>query len=102
MTNIRASGFDSKNELQEHLLELVPEASTDEPVGGGNETEVHRAAELELAWLRKEVTELQEQFSQMGRKVVDPQRGFADIPLWLKIAAAAAATCALGSLIRRL
>ena len=25
MANIRASGFDSKDELQEHLLELVPD-----------------------------------------------------------------------------
>ena len=98
MANIRASGFDSKSELQEHLLELVPE---NEPDGDG-EADVNRAAEVELAWLRKEVAELRGQFSAMASKAAEPRSAGGRGAFWLKVALAAVAAGAIGTLIPRL
>lgn len=98
MANIRASGFDSKDELQEHLLELVPD---NEPVSS-SDADANRAAEVELAWLRKEVSELQEQFSGMGSRAAERQHVHTDSAFWLKASLAVVAACTVGILIQRL
>jgi hypothetical protein len=97
MTDIKARGFDSMAQLQEHLDD-VDEASAEELPA-----EYDDPAQKEIAWLRKEVADLREHLSYIRDRANDaeifPQR---DVNPWLRIAAIVATTYVLGRLMQRL
>lgn len=99
MTNIKARGFTAA-QLQEHLAELEEDAPTERAADVLERDEFSR--EKEIAWLRKELGDLQERLMFIRKQpesaeVLPPK----DTRPWLFLAAAAATTLVLGLLVRR-
>ena len=101
MTNIRSSGFTSKQDLQRHLAELEDEAPAEGPKVERAWSEDLDAALKEIAWLRKEVMDLREQWTNIGGRAEElPSHGRYNP--WLRIVLLVATTIALGKLVERL
>lgn len=101
MTNIRSSGFTSKQDLQRHLAELEDEAPAEDPRDERARSEDLDAALREIAWLRKEVMDLREQWTNIGGRTEELPSHGRDYP-WLRIVLLVATTIALGKLVERL
>lgn len=59
MTDIRTNGFASSRQFQEHLDDLVEEGRDAEPADEFS-VEQQRLAQVEIAWLRREISDLRE------------------------------------------
>jgi len=98
MTDIKARGFDSTAQLQEHLDD-VDEAPTEELSGEYGDL----PARKEIAWLRKEVADLQEHLSITRERADDADISpTQDVNPWLRIATTVVTTYVLGRLVQRL
>ena len=100
MTNFRAKGFDIPSQLREHLIELEEESPAEDP----STPRANRAAEGEIAALRKEVEDLRARLATIRTQAeaidAPPSRG--ERHPWMRIAATVAMTHLLGRLVQRL
>ncbi|WP_312223709.1 hypothetical protein [Rhizobium rhizoryzae] len=98
MTNIKARGFDTTAQLQEHLAELEDEGTEEEAsfqTGEGHSQD-------ELAAIRNEIAELRQQLAAIRSHTKRiPEPTVADRP-WLRIAVTVGATFVLGRLVQKL
>lgn len=99
MTNIKARGFESTAQLNEHLDDLAEEASVKELPEYHDEF----SDQKEIAWLREEVADLRERLS-----IVREQTAYVEVPSkqeinpWLRIAVMVGTTYVLGRMAQRL
>lgn len=70
MTDVRASGFASKRQLQEYLDDLSQEGEA-LPRREDEEVRSKRAAQMELAWLEREVLALRQSISAANGRSPD-------------------------------
>nr|WP_105430903.1 hypothetical protein [Neorhizobium tomejilense] len=102
MTHIRMRGLGTRNEVEEHLVELA-EGTPTEDYGDGDPQAVDLdAAKREIAWLRKEVADLRERLATIRGQTEGFPRASEDTHPWMRIAAAMATTFILGKLVQRL
>lgn len=96
MTNIKARGFDSAEQLWEHLAELEEEAPADEHV-----TQDDIALHEQIAALRREVGDLAELLSIRNQADLAQTARAVERP-WRRIAVTVAATFVLGRIVQKL
>jgi hypothetical protein len=98
MTNFKARGFDSPAQLKEHLDDVV---ETDNDAEGGQLDNDEDAQTREVAWLRKDVSDLWLQVDAIyGRaEVLGSVTVEAGVP-WLKIVGALALSYVLARVAR--
>lgn len=96
MTDIRRRGFPSATEFQNEMLEL--DAPDDEVLEHRND----RAAEIELAWLRKQAGELREQLASIQARRTDGNTVFSSPHQWPRIVATLLTIFVLASVAKRL
>ncbi|CDZ54996.1 hypothetical protein [Neorhizobium galegae] len=102
MTDIRMKGLGTRNEVEEHLVELA-EGAPIEDYGDGDPQAVDLdAAKREIAWLRKEVADLRERLATIRGQTEDVPRAAEDTHPGMRIAAVMATTFILGKLVQRL
>ncbi|CDZ35589.1 Hypothetical protein NGAL_HAMBI1145_29200 [Neorhizobium galegae bv. officinalis] len=102
MTDIRMKGLGTRNEVEEHLVELAEGAPTEDYGDGDPQAVDLDAAKREITWLRKEVADLRERLGTIRGQTEDVPRAPEDTHPWMRIAAAMATTFILGKLVQRL
>jgi hypothetical protein len=102
MTDIRMKGVGTRNEVEEHLVELAEGAPTEDYGDGDPQAVDLDAAKREIAWLRREVIDLRERLASIRGQTDDVPRAPKETHPWMRIAAAMATTFILGKLVQRL